>query len=133
MRNEKALITVLKSLVDLLGEEANKNPAFAERLDEILQNLRPIGPKNVPTRSTEPPMFPDIHDELSRRGEPEFRLWLRDLPLPVLRGIIRAQDFDPTRRTSKWKDAEKLADFIAGSLRARVSRGTAFLERGVGE
>ena len=40
---------------------------------------------------------------------------------------IRAQDLDSTRRTVKWKDAEKLAGFVADGLRARLSRGSAFI------
>ena len=30
----------------------------------------------------------------------------------LLRAVIRAQDFDSTRRSAKWKEAGKLADFI---------------------
>ena len=63
------------------------------------------------------------------RGEEGFRLWLRDVPVPVLRAVIRAQDFDPTRRTAKWIDASKLATFIADNLRARLARGAALLDR----
>jgi hypothetical protein len=33
--------------------------------------------------------------------------WLRDLPVSMLRSLIHAHDFDPTRRTGKWKEAER--------------------------
>jgi hypothetical protein len=46
-----------------------------------------------------------------------------------LRAVIRAQDFDPTRRTAKWIDTAKLATFIGDNLRARLTRGSAFLDR----
>jgi hypothetical protein len=41
-----------------------------------------------------------------------------------------ANDFDPVRRTSKWKAGEKLATFIADGLRARMARGSAFIGGG---
>jgi hypothetical protein len=81
-------------------------------------------------KATPPEHLPDIHVEWSARGEIDFRLWLRDQPVPILRAVIRAEDWDATRRTVKWKEAEKLADFIADSLRARQSRGSAFIGRG---
>jgi hypothetical protein len=68
-----------------------------------------------------------VHAEWTARGGTEFRLWLRDQPIPTIRAVIRAQDLDPTRRTSKWKDAEKLAVFVAEALRARLARGSAFI------
>lgn len=36
-------------------------------------------------------------------------LWLRDQSIPTIHAVIRVEDFDPTRRTTKWKDVEKLA------------------------
>ena len=48
-------------------------------------------------------------------------------PIPTIRAVIRTQDLDPTRRTVKWKEAEKLAGFVADGLRARLSRGSAFI------
>lgn len=130
MRNEKALIRMLRDLVDLLSEEANRNPDFAARLETVLQPL----PGRVSTqgkrRSGKPSELPDIHTEWNRRDEIDFKHWLRDQPMPVLRALIRQHDFDPAHRTSKWKDAEKLAGHIAESLRARLARGSSFLDRG---
>jgi surfactin synthase thioesterase subunit len=74
-----------------------------------------------------PPL--DLHGELQARGEQEFRHWLREQPADALRASIRAHDLDPSRRTAKWKEAEKLADFIADALQARLARGSAFLGR----
>ena len=71
--------------------------------------------------------MPDVHAEWTARGETDFRLWLRDQSIATIRAVIRAQDLDPARRTSKWKDTEKLADFVAEGLRARLSRGSAFI------
>ena len=129
MRSQKALVALLRDLVQLLADESERNPAFAERLDSLLSSLpesrRPTAAKRAArdTRAT----LPDVHAEWTARGETDFRLWLRDQPVPTIRALIRAQDLDPARRTSKWKDAEKLADFVAEGLRARLFRGSAFI------
>jgi hypothetical protein len=131
MRKEKTLIGLLRGLVDLLAEESARNPEFASKVDTLLSELpeRKAVPKKS-AKTTSPEHLPDIHAEWNVRGETDFRLWLKDQPIPVLRALIRSEDLDSTRRTAKWKEAEKLAAFIADSLRARQSRGSAFLGRG---
>lgn len=134
MRKEKALIGLLRSLVNLLTEESARNPGFSSKLDTLLSEL----PEKKATakkaaKAIPPEHLPDIHAEWITRGEMDFRLWLRDQPVPVLRTVIRAEDLDAIRRTAKWKEAEKLADFIADNLRARQSRGSAFIGRGTKE
>lgn len=128
MRKEKTLVVVLRRLADLLAEESRRNPEFASKLEEVLSGIpesRPSKARSKPRSVTEPQI--DVHSEWKARGESEFRIWLRDQPLATIRAVIRAQDLDPTRRTAKWKDAEKLADYVTDSLRARASRGSAFI------
>jgi hypothetical protein len=124
VRNEKTLIALLRGLVQLLAEESAQNPEFASKIERLLSDLperkvtKKVPPATKPTRAP----LPDVHTEWNARGETSFRLWLREQPIPVLRAVIRAQDLDPTRRTAKWKKAEKLAEFIADNVRARLSR-----------
>jgi len=134
MRKKEKLIALLRRLVNLLADESARNPDFAGKLEGLLSEVpggkasaRKSAAPNLPDR------VPDIHAEWIARGEADFRLWLRDQPIPVLRDVIRAQDLDSTRRTAKWKEANKLADFISDSLRARLSRGSAFIGRGAAE
>lgn len=131
MRKEKALITLLRGLVELVAEESDRNPEFGAKVEGLLLDVsdQRSSKKKAVARQPESPV-PDIHAEWNSRGEMEFRLWLRDQPIPTLRTIVRSQDFDPTRRTVKWKEAEKLAEFIADSLRARLARGSAFIGTG---
>lgn len=132
MRKEKELIGLLYGLVDLLAEESARNHEFAHKLESLLSELpeRKTSPKKAaPKPSAEPEQVPNIHAEQNARGETNFLLWLKDQPVSVLRSIIRAEDFDPTRRTAKWKETEKLATFIADKLRNRQSRGSAFMGR----
>lgn len=128
MRKEKALVALLRGLVDLLADEAGRNPQFSARIDQVLEAI-PDRRKTKRRKASHkrPEAAPDVHAEWSVRGEKGFRLWLRDQPIPTIRAVIRAEDLDPTRRTVKWKEAEKLAGFVADGLRARLSRGSAFI------
>ena len=131
MRKEKALIVLLRGLVDLLADESAHNPEFSSKLDTVLSGLpeRTTLAKNA-TKTLPPEHLPNIYAELNVRGETDFRLWLRNQPIPVLRSVIRTEDLDAPRRTTKWKEAEKLADFITEKVQARQARGSAFIGRG---
>ena len=126
MRKEKALVTLLRSLVDLLSREAERSPEFASQLEDILRPLpsRNTAKKRIPLSKLR---LPDVYEEFTSRGEAEFLLWLQDKPIEVLRSIIRGHDFDAARRTSKWKDARRLSAFITEQIRARMARGSSFL------
>ena len=130
MRKEKSLIALLKGIVTLLAEELMRNPELAKKLDALLLDLaehKPIGKKasNRPMKSSE--LLPDIHAEWKIRGEDEFRFWLKDQQITVLRALIKSQDFDPMSKTKRWNETEKLAAFIADSLRSRMTKGSAFI------
>jgi hypothetical protein len=131
MRKEKELMTLLRGLVDLLTQEADRNPVFADRLEHLLAAVRaPREPAKREPRKSVSAQLPDLYAEHAARGEADFALWLRELPVTTLRSLIRANDFDPARRTDKWKEGEKLATFIVDNLRARMARGSAFMGRG---
>lgn len=133
MRKEKALIDLLDGLVHLLAEESKRNPVFANKLDVLLSDLPERKSTSKKTSLSLQDPLPDVHAEWRIRGEGDFRLWLRSQPLPVLRAIVRAEDLDAARRTAKWKEAVRVAEFIADSLKTRQSRGAAFIGRGATE
>lgn len=128
MRKEKTLMHLLQGLVDLIGDEASRNPAFASRLETLLVS---ISEPQVRVKGAKSPKVtvevPDIYAEWQARGEQEFRLWLQDRPLEVLRALVKQHDLDPSRRTSKWKESEKLSGYIADQLQARLARGSKFM------
>src|SRR5437762_8421696 len=128
MREEKILIRIFRKVGELNREEANRNPDFDDKLDANVTELRvrkkATTKKNPTTLSTD---LPDIFAEWKARPQSDFILWLKDQPAVVLRAEIKAHEFDPTGRTRKWKDAEKLAHFIAEQVRNRAIRGSAFL------
>jgi len=54
-------------------------------------------------------------------------------PLAYEQEEIAKHDLDPTRRTVKWREPEKLAEFIADGVSARLTRGSAFIRGRPGE
>ena len=128
MREEKTVARLLRKLADLLVEEAESNEAFAQKLRLALIELLPASPqRQPPPQPATKVILPDVHAELAGKGEHEFQLWLAGLTREVLRAIIRAEDIDPARRTAKWKETDKLAAYIAESLKSRQQRGASFL------
>lgn len=131
MRRKKTLLTLLRRLVAVLEEESARNPDFATRLEGVLSLPRQSMITKKRSRAPRAPQqLPDIYAEWKMRGEAEFRLWLRDQPIEILRTVIRRHDLDAARRTHKWIDPEKLSAFVSEQLQARLARGSSFLSGG---
>lgn len=122
MRKEKALIVLFRSLVDLIQEEASRNPMFEQKLNNLLSEVP--GAKSPTAKKRPAPIsettLPDVYAKWDELGEEEFRFWLKDQAIDVMRALIRRHDFDAARRTVKWKDREKLSAYIADQLRSRM-------------
>lgn len=129
MRKEKQLIEMLRRLVALLADESARNPDFAVKMESLLSALPNKNKPTFQSKKSVKVVDLDVYAEWKNRDEQDFRLWIRDQSIPALRAVISREDIDPTRRTAKWKDSEKLADFIADALSARLSRGSAFMSR----
>jgi hypothetical protein len=131
MRNKSSLIRLFRGLLNLIADEAERSAEFAARLDELLAPIPSKTRSKVAlSKVKSEPDVPDIYAERRMRGEDEFRFWLRDQSVPVLRAIIRKHDLDSARRTARWKDTEKLAAYIADGLQGRVERGSSFMRGG---
>jgi hypothetical protein len=128
MQATKKLSRVLRDLVTLLEEEASRNPAFAERLEEITTALpERFSKRPGRARLNEPANVPDVLAEFQTRGADEFRFWLRDFSLPVLKAIVKRNGFDPARATQRWTEPDKFVTLITEQVRARLKRGSAFI------
>jgi len=122
------LSRALRNLVTLLEEEAGRNPAFAERLEEITAALpERFSRRPGRARVSEPANVPDVLAEFQARGEEEFRFWLRDFDLRTMKAIVKRNGFDPARATQRWKEPDKFVNLICEQVRARLKRGSAFI------
>lgn len=119
--------------MEVVAEEADRNPAFAAKLDGILEDVPNAGSGQRPkaTKAALAVEVPDVFAEYQQKGEEEFRFWLRELPVVVLKSVIRANGFDPGKASRHWTEPDKFVGLIANQLKARLSRGSAFLRHGV--
>jgi hypothetical protein len=117
----------MKAFATLICDEADRNPEFAAKIDQLFSRLIKGEVKSERRANTFNASLPDIYAELRRRGDEKFRDWLADHPVALLKGIIKQHDFDPGKRSTRWKDSSRLVDLIATQLSNRLKRGSAFL------
>jgi hypothetical protein len=131
MQCAKTLTLLLKQLAEVVAEEADQNPAFAAKLDGILADVVAAGSGKRPkmTKAALAAEVPDVYAEYQQKGEDKFRLWLRELSVPVLKGIVKVNGFDPGKVTRKWTNPDKFVGLIADQVKARLNRGSAFIAR----
>ena len=136
MQPAQKLTRVLRSLVSLIEDEATKNPDFAQRLEAVMDgfftsaNSKRV-PKSKPTETGTPP--PDVIAEYQAKGESEFRFWLRELDVPTLKSIVKANGFDPGKNSQRWIEPDKFIALIVDQTASRLRRGSAFLPAKVAE
>jgi hypothetical protein len=127
MRNEKALVALIRKLAKVIADEAERNPDFAAELAALLPDKEGGSHKREVKDERANLEIPDVHAKWIALGEEEFRYWARDLNVDLLRAVVKDEDLDPTRKTARWKDSEKLANFLADGIKARKERGSSFL------
>jgi hypothetical protein len=112
-----------------MEEEAARNPAFAERLEDITSGLPSGKSKRFPKRpvTVHVEEIPDVIAAIQEKGETEFRFWLRSLDLSTLKAIVKVNGFDPAKASQRWIDPDKFIGLIAEQTNARLRRGSGFL------
>lgn len=129
MQSTQKLTRILRKLLELVEEEATRNPAFAARLETITADLPAKQGKKAPKQKAvvQSPAPPDAIAALQEKGEEEFRFWLRSLDMATLKSIIKTNGFDPAKASSRWTEPDKFVALIAEQSVARLKRGSAFL------
>jgi len=131
MRKEKVITKLLQRFIRLVGEEVERNPEFAGRLGDLLEEIPQTKKvRKKKTQQAKKVQALNIYDERNKRSEDDFKLWLHALDLNTLYAIIKRNEFDPSRRTFRWKDPEKLSTFIIDKLNSRMNRGASFMKHG---
>jgi hypothetical protein len=130
MQPTQKLTNALRALLALVEEECSRNPDFARRLEAIVTDLPAVSggkrPKrSKPAKSAGP--LPDVTAAYELKGENEFRFWLREFDLPMLKSIVKANGFDPGKNSQRWTETDKFVALIADQTAARLRRGSAFL------
>ena len=129
MQSTKKLTQVLKDLVALIEDEAQRNPVFAERLEAITSDLS-VSAKKSGEKKAHPVAqieVPDVLAVFQERGAEELGFWLRTFDLQTLKVVIKQNGFDPGKVATRWTDKDKFVALIVEQTLARLKRGTAFL------
>lgn len=129
MHSTQKLTNVLRRLVELVEEEASRNPDFASRLECILAPL-PVAKRSKAPKQQVPALdtpLPDVFTAVQEKGEDEFRFWLRSLTLPTLKAIVKVNGFDVAKTSLRWTEPDKFVALIAEQTIAQLKRGSAFL------
>lgn len=131
----------LTALVNVIVEEAGRNPEFRERVESVLYVTKPA-PKakaNSPQKHAgqqpatqekrkggrrAPAMLDPI--DLAKHGEAALRNQLAGLDLEKLLDIVAQYGMDPGKLVMKWKDRERVIDRIVELALARATKGDAF-------
>lgn len=130
MQPGKKLTRALRALVELVEEEAERNPAFAQQLDSIVAELPSCTSNKKAPKSknafgaTE---VPDVLTLFQEKGESEFRYWLREFDLVTLKAIVKTNGFDPGKNSQRWTEPDKFISLITEQTSARLRRGSTFL------
>ncbi len=129
MQRSKTLIQFLKAMAEIVADEAERNPAFADKLDALMMPLPMV---KLKTRKNKRHVqdVPDVYVELQQRGEEEFRFWLARLDLATLKSIVKVNGFDMTKTSRRWTEPDKFVTLITEQVRARLKRGSSFITSG---
>lgn len=122
---------VFRELLVLIEREAGRNPEFARELERIVEELPEKNAdrrRKVRTAGVKEDV-PDVVAQYQEKGETEFRFWLRECDLQMLKRIVKANGFDPGKASRNWTEPDKFVALIAEQVAARLRRGAAFLQR----
>lgn len=127
---------MLGALVNVIVDEAARNPEFGDRIEAALGMAKPA-PSSAAKPSTAKP-----HDgkrkggrrasavldpiDLARHGEGELREKLAGLDLEKLLDVVAQYGMDPGKLVMKWKDRERVIDRIVEVALGRATKGDAF-------
>lgn len=125
----------LGALVNVILDEAARNPEFRDRIEAALGMAKPA--PTAPKVSAAKPQdekrkggrrAPAVLDpiDLARNGEVELRDKLAALDLEKLLDVVAQYGMDPGKLVMKWKDRERVIDRIVEVAQGRATKGDAF-------
>ena len=114
-------------------KEAKSNPHFAERLSLALGEPSPAtqekpgdSASRKSVRNRRSPAAIDPFEEYRAAGEDLLRQRLEALDLEQMRDIIAQFGMDRSKLAMKWKDRERVLDFVVSTVAHRARKGDAF-------
>jgi hypothetical protein len=128
---------ILTVLVREIADEAERNPAFRERLEQALGVFSPGAQATAgrkPALKAEEPKRPSNRRapaaldpvQLARQGEDVLRTALGKLDIEQLRDVVADYGMDTGKLVIKWRTPDRIIDRIVEVSRQRAHKGSAF-------
>lgn len=128
---------LLTALVREVADEADRNPAFRQRVEQVLgvivaspqvaatprassKNEEPKRPSNRRAPAVLDPV------QLARQGEDMLRAALGKLDIEQLRDVVADYGMDTGKLVIKWRTPDRIIDRIVEVSRQRAHKGSAF-------
>ena len=131
--NRKSVLT-LKNLLDAVIEEAESNPEFSNKLENILSGSisaepeKPSAKMSTGAKRSGNRRAPAALDPIAliEDGEDALLEQLSNLTDKELKDIIADYGMDPSKLAMKWKNRDRLINLIIDTSHRRASKGDAF-------
>jgi hypothetical protein len=128
---------VLTALVREVADEADRNPAFRERIERAVGMFAPradVTPTHKAAPKPEEPKRPSNRRapaaldpvQLARQGEDVLRAALGKLDIEQLRDVVADYGMDTGKLVIKWRTPDRIIDRIVEVSRQRAHKGSAF-------
>ena len=132
-----SLQKILRDLMKVVSDESERNPQFAERLQDVFQSAmtprtekQNLGGGGAASKTRRPANRrpPAVLDPISlaKQGEEALRAQLVPLTLEQLKDIVADYGMDPRKLVMKWKKPERIINEIIEISLSRAHKGDAF-------
>ncbi len=132
-----SLQKILRDFVKVVSDEAERNPPFADRLQDVFQSAmtprtekRNLGSGGAASKAKRPSNRrpPAVLDPISlaKQGEEALRTQLAPLTIEQLKDVVADYGMDPRKLVMKWKKPERIINEIVEISISRAHKGDAF-------
>ncbi len=120
-------VKFLRSLFKIIIDEAENNPEFSAKIEQILSPQAPVkktSPAKRPSNRRDAPVLDPV--KALTEGEDSLREKLSTLTEKQLKDIIAHYGMDPAKQAMKWKKIDRLIAHIIEESRRIATRGDVF-------
>jgi hypothetical protein len=121
----KNLRTFLKEFAELIADEAERNPKFAEELLHFFKLTPALKPEKKQEKKLEE-SIPDLYLIFYQEGKEKLNYILNKFSISKLKSIIEEYKIEVSQEVRKSKKKEPLIQIICEQVEFRENRGNVF-------
>lgn len=123
MSAKDAARAALRRLMDVVLQEFDANPEFANRIEQALHQPSRAEPKRPHRRAQ---AVIDPFSVFGNHGDGGLRSSLTSLSVEQLKDIVAQHGMDRSKLAMKWKTPDRLIELIVETVESRSRKGDAF-------